>query len=85
MPVQAAGLFGPESLAVGGGALVQRTICHRLVGECGRRRETAGFGEKVIDLAAHRGAPSHRATPASVPGVVIPVTLSSGPDGSHLR
>ncbi len=24
-----------------------------LVGECGRRREPAGFGEEVVDLAAH--------------------------------
>src|SRR5690606_25300896 len=54
VPVQQlTGLLAPESLAVGGGALVQVGLGHGGGRELRRRRELAGLVEEMVDLAAH--------------------------------
>ncbi len=53
VPVQFAGLVGPERLAVCGGPLVDLRGRHGALGELRGRREPPALGEKVVDLAAH--------------------------------
>ncbi len=85
VPVQFTRLIGPEALAVRCGALVEGAVGDGLRGEVGRRREPAGLVEEVIDLAAHRGAPSRSRTRAPARGVLTSVTLSTASDTGHLR
>ncbi|MDR6098176.1 hypothetical protein QE454_001795 [Microbacterium sp. SORGH_AS454] len=85
VPVELTGLLGPETLAVRCGALVEIAVGDGLGGEVGRRREPAGLVEEVVDLAAHRGAPSRSRTRAPARGVLTVVTLSTPSCTGYLR
>ncbi|MDQ1076163.1 hypothetical protein QE388_002372 [Microbacterium sp. SORGH_AS 969] len=80
VPVQVSCLVGPESLAVGRGALVETRVGDGVRGELRRRGETAGFIEEMVDLAAHRGAPSRSRGCRVLAGIVTVMTLARAPD-----